>query len=280
MSFTAILGAGAIGGALAHRLAVRARVRDVRLIDAASEIAQGKALDILQSSPLDGFSTRVSAAGSLEAAAGADVIVIADGAQGGAEHTGEGGLALLGRLAALDSNAPLLFAGTNQRELMTRAITELHVDRRRVIGSAPLALESAVRALVALELSSTGVEVQLAIVGLPPRAAVIAWESAAAFGQSLSSLVPPHRLSAISSRLPGLWPLGPLALASAASRVAEAVVNGSRRRYSCFAAIDEPPGRGTVVAMPVELGRQGIARVFRPALSRQEQTRFENALGE
>jgi malate dehydrogenase len=280
MSFIAILGAGAIGGALAHRLAARDRVRRVRLIDMEGRIAAGKALDILQASPIEGFTTRISTGEGVEAAVGADAIVVADAARGDVEHAGEAGLSMLRRLTAMESSAPLLFAGTGQRELMMRAVSELHVDRRRVIGSAPFALESAVRALVALELGSTGVEVQLTIVGVPPRAAVIAWEAAVVSGQPLSALVPPHRLAAISSQLPGLWPPGPLALASAASRVAEAVVNGSRRRYSCFAMMDEPPARGAVVAVPVDVGRHGILHVFTPDLSRQERTRFENAFEE
>lgn len=279
MSFTAILGAGAIGGALAQRLAARGRVREVRLIDAAGSVARGKALDILQSSPIDGFSTRISGAEALESAVGADAIVVADSAKGDAEHTGEPALAMVRRLLAMETRAPLVFAGGNQRELMARTVSELHATARRVIGSAPAALESAVRALVALDLNGTGVEVQLLVAGVPPRGAVIAWESATACGQPLSALVPPHRLAAISARLPGLWPPGPFALASAASRIVEGIVNGSRRRHSCFAAIDvaELPGKATIVAMPVEIGREGIVRVLQPALSRQERTQLENA---
>ncbi len=276
MSFTAILGAGAMGGALAHRLAARGRTREVRLIDLEGRIAQGKALDILQSSSIEGFNTRVSSGETLEAAAGADVIVVADAASGDQEHSGEHGLAMLRRIAAMDTTTPLVFAGATQRELMARTVSELHVARRRVIGSAPGALESAVRALIALELNGTGVAVQLLVAGVPPGAAVIAWESATAFGQPLSALVPAHRLLAISARLPGLWPPGPHALASAASRVAEAVANGSRRRYTCFVSVEEPPARDVVVALPVEVGPEGIRRVLRPALSRQEQTRLEN----
>jgi malate dehydrogenase len=282
MSFTAILGAGAIGGALAQRLAARGRVREVRLIDAEESVARGMALDILQSSPIDGFSTRISGAGSIDAAAGADVIVIADQAQGRGEHAGEPALAMVRRLLAMEGRAPLVFAGGSQRELMTRTVTELRADLARVIGSAPVALEAAVRALVALELNGTGVDVQVLVAGVPPRRAVVAWESATACGQPLSSQVPPHRLAAIAARVPGLWPPGPLALASAASRIVEGIVNGSRRRYSCFAAIDvgELPGRGTIVALPVEIGRSGIARVLQPALSRQERTQLENGWGD
>ena len=278
MPFTAILGAGPLGGALAQRLAARDRTREVRLIDAEGAIAQGKALDIQQSSPIDAFSTRVTAADAIEAAAGASVIVLADAARDGAEHAGEPGLALLRRLARVDAAAPILFAGAGGRELMLRAAGELRIARGRLVGSAPAALAAAVRALVALELNGTGVDVQVLVVGVPPHRAVVAWEEATASGQPLSGLVAPHRLAAISARVPGLWPPGPFALASAAARAAEAMASGSRRRFLGFVAVDDAPGTPAVAAMPVELGPHGVRQVLVPLLSRQERTVLETAL--
>ncbi len=73
VSTVAIIGAGPIGASIAHTLARRARVRNVRLIDAASSVAVGKALDIKQSGPVEGFDTRVSGDGNVLAAAGASV---------------------------------------------------------------------------------------------------------------------------------------------------------------------------------------------------------------
>lgn len=279
MSFLAIVGAGAIGAALAHRLAFRDRVAHVRLVDSSGTIAQGKALDILQSSPIERFTARISSSTALEAVAGAAAIVVADAAAGDGEHAGENGLALIRRIAALEGNAPLLFAGSSQRELMMRTIAELRVDRRRVIGSAPLALESAVKAITALEVNGTGAQVELVVVGVPPGRAVIGWEAATVHGAPAAAVIPAYRLAGISARVPGLWPPGPFALASAASRTVEAIANGSRRRFTCFAATDGPEGRHLVIATPVELGPAGIVRVVRPTLSRQEQTLFENAFG-
>jgi malate dehydrogenase len=277
MSFIAIVGAGAIGGALAQRLAARGRVGEVRLIDDQGNVAQGKALDIQQSGAVDGFTTRLTAASAVGAAAGAAAVVIADASAGDAEHTGEAGLALVKRLAALETRAPLIFAGNTQRSLIVRAMSELHVPRERLIGSAPAALESAVRALAALEADGSAAEMQLRVVGVPPAAAVIAWEEATASGQPISSLIAPHRLAAISASLPRLWPLGPLALASAAARVAEAAANGSRRRYSCFVCVSEGEMPAAVLAMPAEIDRTGVTRVLRPSLTRQEQTLLDNA---
>jgi hypothetical protein len=249
MPFIAIIGAGPLGGTLAHALAARDRVREVRLIDAEERIAAGKALDISQSSPVDNFSTRVVAAGALAAAAGAAAIVIADAAAGQGEHRGESGLVLLRQLTAIEERAPVVFAGGAQRELIGRGVEELRMAPSRLLGSAPFALESAVRALAGLE--------------------------ATAFGQPLSAHLAPHEIAALNGRLPGLWPPAPYALASAAARVVEAIANGARRRFSCFV----PLPRQGVVAMPVELGETGILRIVEPALTRQERTRLENAIG-
>jgi len=278
LSFIAIIGSGAIGGAVAQALAVRDRVDEVRLIDTAGSIARGKALDIQQSSPVDGFSTKVSGAEAIEAAIGGEVIVIADAANGNAEHAGEAGLGLIRHLGRAGNRAPIVFAGATQTELLGRTVSELHVPRGQVLGSAPLALESALRALTGLALDGSAVEVSLRVVGHPPRNAVVAWEEATAFGQPLATQLPPHIIAGLSARIPGLWPPGPYALASAAARVVEAIVAGSRKRFSCFVAIDGGPVRTAAVAMPVELGPQGVARVLEPALTRQERTLLENAV--
>ena len=274
MSFVAIIGSGPLGGAIAHKLAARDRVCEVRLIDTDERIAQGKALDIRQASPIDGFATRVVAAGSLAAAAGASAIVIADPATGQGEFSGEGGLALLRQIDAIEAAAPIVCAGGSQRGLIARAVIELHIAASRIVGSAPFALESALRALVGLSIDVSGVGITLSVVGVPPDDAVVAWEEASAFAQPLASQVAPHEISALNSRLPGLWPPGPYALASAAARITEGIVNGSRRRVSCFVAVH----RGRVGAMPVELWEDGVRRVIEPVLTRQERTRLENAL--
>lgn len=278
MPFVAIVGAGPAGGALAHALAERSRVGEIRLIDPEGRVAEGKALDILQSSPVQQFEARVTGATSLAAAAGAGAIVFADFAADG-EIAGETGLATVRQIMRLDTAAPLLFACGGQRELMQRAAGELHIAARRLIGSAPLALESAVRALAAAILDASPADLAIGVAGVPPRAAVIGWDAATAFNQPIGKVLPAHEIASISSRLAALWPPSPYTLAAAGARVAEALVKGSRRRYTCFAAIDLAGfGRGQIAAVPVEIVRGGIGRTLEPALSRHERTAFENGL--
>jgi malate dehydrogenase len=278
MSFVAVIGAGPIGGALTHKIAQRARVHEVRLIDSAVSVAQGKGLDILQSSPVEHFATRVTAAASIHAAAGAAAIVIADAAEGSGEHRGETGLQMLRQLTAVETTAPLVFGGADQGELMARAAEELHVARSRLIGTAASAFESAIRAMVGLAIDVTGVDVHLRVLGVPPKTAVIAWEGATVFGQPLASQLPPHAAAAVAARAPGLWPPAPYALASATTRVVEAIANGSRRQFTCFVVLDAGPRRSAVAAVPIVVGRRGVLKTIQPALSRQEQTLLENAL--
>ena len=224
MGFIAIVGSGALGGAVAHALAERDRVPEVRLVDPSGTIARGKALDIQQSAPIDAFTVRLTSGEALESAVGADAIVIADAADGG-EHGGEAGLALVRQLVRAGSTSPFVFAGAGQGDLIKRSITELHLPRSRVIGSAPLALESALRAMTALALDGSGADVALQIVGAPPRGAVVAWEEASAFGQPLSSQLPAHTIASLNARIPSLWPPGPYALGAAAARVIEGILN-------------------------------------------------------
>jgi len=278
MSTIAIIGAGPLGGALAQALGRRSRVDEVRLIDPEGRIAEGKALDILQSSPVEVFNTRVTAATTYAAAAGASVIVLADLVQGG-EVAGEPGLALLRQLARMETTSPFLFAGGTQRELMARAIGELRLSPRRLLGSAPLALESAVRAVTAAMMDASPADLAIGVAGVPPRDAVIGWDAATAFNRPIAEVLAPHHLSSLTSRIAALWPPQPYALASAASRVAEALVDGSRRRYTCFAAIDVTgAGRALVAAVPVEIVKGGVGKTLQPALSRHERTAFENGL--
>ena len=255
---------------------LKLRVSEVRLIDPQGRVAEGKALDILQSGPIDAFNTRVTAAGSYAAAAGADTIVLADSTSG-EEIAGEAGLALLRQLARMDTSAPFLFAGGLQRELMIRGLEELHLAPKRLLGSAPLALESAVRAVTAALLDASPADLSIGVAGVPPRDAVIGWDAATAFNRPIADVLAPHHLSALTSRLPALWPPQPYTLASAAARVAEALSGGSRRRYTCFTAIDvNGAGRGMIAAVPVEIVKGGVGKTLEPALSRHERTAFEN----
>jgi malate dehydrogenase len=284
MSEVAIIGAGELGGLLAHALARRDAAARIRLIDEAGQIAAGKALDITQAAPIERFATQLSGATDTSMAAGAAVVVIADRAGGadriaGGEWNGEDGLMLLRRLAEIASSAVILCAGSSQRELIERGVRELRLARSRLFGSAPEALAAGARALVALETNGSPRDVVLSLVGVPPDRIVTAWEDATVGGFAATRLLDEPVRRRINARLPALWPPGPYALATAAAAVIEAVIGRSRRLATCFVAPDDSTGiRMRAAALPVRLGPSGIVKVVSPALSVRDRVALDNAM--
>src|SRR5271163_486207 len=74
----ALIGSGQIGGTLAHLIGLK-ELGDVVMFDIAEGVPQGKALDLVQSSPVDGFDARFSGANSYEALEGAAVCIVTAG---------------------------------------------------------------------------------------------------------------------------------------------------------------------------------------------------------
>src|SRR2546421_5428538 len=149
MVTVAIVGAGDIGGACAQALAAHDQAGHILVVDAAVNAAAGKALDIQQSGAISGFHARLEATADESRAIGCAVYVIADRfAAGSPEWHGEDGLAMIRRIAA-SSDAPIVFAGARQADLIQAASQEARIAARRLIGAATEAFASAVAAIVA-----------------------------------------------------------------------------------------------------------------------------------
>ena len=277
MQDVAIIGAGELGGATAHALARANLVRTITLVDDTRRVAAGKALDIAQAAPVEGFATQLTGATDVSVAAGASVVILADRVTGG-EWQGEDGLVLLKRLTQTAGGAVILCAGTAQRELIERGVRELRIGRHRLFGSAPESLAAAARALVALAVNGSPRDVSLSVLGVPPQA-VIPWADAASGGFALTRQMDEPSRRRLAARVAALWPTGPYALAAAAAQVVEAMAGRSRRSASCFVAPDSSAGTHTRTgAMPVRLGPGGIVEVIVPNLSIVEQVALDNAM--
>ena len=168
-------------------------------------------------------------------------------------------------------------AGASQGPLVATGVRRLGIDRTRIFGSAPGALVSGLRALVALEARVSPGEVAINLLGVPPAHPVVPWSSATIGGYPLEDTLSPPQLARLRNRVEHLWPPGPFVLASAAARVVEAlVVGGARQRFACF--VGDGSGKG-LRSVGVTLGPGGIEEILPVTLSRIEQVRLENALG-
>lgn len=279
MSIVAILGAGQLGGALAHTLAGHDCVADIRLIDSARGMASGKALDIRQAGPVERFDTGVTATGQLDAVIGATAVVLTGPAEAPAEEwQGDAAISLLEQVARLAPRAPIVCAGASQGPLVERAVMELGIDARQILGTAPAALVSGLRALIALAANASPGAVSVSLLGVPPEHPVVAWSGACIDGYPLADRLTIAQVARLQHQLRRLWPPGPYALSSAAVQVIKALVaGGSPRRFACF-VVDERRRPAGVQSHGVTVDLHGVDTIDTPRLNRLEQTRLENAL--
>jgi malate dehydrogenase len=274
----AILGAGELGGSIAHMLAQRDLARTIRLIDEEGQIAAGKALDLMQSGPVEKFVTRVVGSADRFVSASAPIVVVADRAKGG-EWTGEEGLMLLRQVNQLGRGRIVICAGSSQRELVESGVREAGFPAARLIGSAPEALTASAKAIVALETDASVREVNLTIVGVPPKQLVLPWEDATVGGRAATTLLSEPTRRRVEARIQAAWPPGPHALALAAADTVAAILGQMRRTLSCFvAAASDAAQRERTSILPVRLSSRGAQRVELPALAGNARAMLENAM--
>jgi malate/lactate dehydrogenase len=160
-----------------------------------------------------------------------------------------------------------------------RGVRELDFPRTRLVGSAPEALASALKSIVAVEISGAAQDVALAVMGVPPAQVVVPWEESSIAGFAATRVLDEPTRRRVIARIAPLWPPGPHALASAAAAAVEAALGRARRTMSLFVAPDDTNGRrARAAALPVRLSARGIDRIVLPQLSARERVALENAV--
>jgi hypothetical protein len=274
VSTVVVLGAGPLGAATADQLTRADVAQRVVLVDEVSSVAQGLALDIRQSGPVNGSTTVAEGTSDLAAVVGASAVVLAD-RHGKGEWHGDEGLARLAAVRTLSPRALVVCAGVAQADLVEALVRERGADRRWIVGSAPEALRSGATALVALEAGTSPRDVSLAVVGRPP-ALFVSWEGSSVRGSRTIDALSPPAIARLDKQIARAWPPRPLTLAAAAAAV---VCHHLMRLPSGVCLFLVPPAeRGPVVsgvAVPATLDSQGVRPVW-PSLSPRDRVRLES----
>ncbi len=279
MTTVSIIGAGELGGAIAHALARAGHVQRIVLIDEGNSVAAGKALDIRQASAVEGLHTAVHGTDDISRLTGCSVCVIADSASAAVEQRAPHG-ATVARVKAFVGDAPVVFAGADHADRLRDAVRDGGFSRERVMGSSPEAFIGAAKAIVALEARCAPAEISLTVLGAPPAGLVVLWSEAAAAGYRLERLLPQVQIRRLDERIARLWPPASHALGLAAARVVNALTTSARRTLNVLAVLDGEFGvRERVGILPARLGPHGMVQVPIPALDARERMLLETALG-
>jgi malate dehydrogenase len=271
----AVIGAGELGATLARRLAAGAVYRRVLLLDPDVGKAKGKALDILQSGPVEGFDTQVEG-GALESLGEVDAVAIADPPALDPGHLPSEAAAILDGVRASLGRGPLVVAGGHP------AVVELAVEkghpRDLVLGSAPVAIAAALRRHLALALDVRPRDVAATVLGRPPGRLVMPRGTATIGGLPIDRLAPFAGRAALA-RVEGRWP-GPVALAAAAARVLRALTSADASVLSVIVSLAGEYGhRGRALAVPARLGHGRVLGVVELDLDPVDRVAFDNAAG-
>jgi len=272
----AILGAGDLAATLARRVAETELARCVVLVDADEGRAKGKALDIAQSGPVEGFDTRVEACAGLEAVVAPDVVVIADPDDlADAVLLSTRGAERVAAWLPAVGKATLLVAGPHPSPLVEAAVAK-GFPRDRVLGSAPVAAAAALRRRLSAELRVDPREIAVTVMGLPPAQLVApqAWATVAGVPvEKLSAAGFRRALGALSGRA-----AGPVALAAATVRVLRALAARRATVLPVVAQLDGEYGhRRVALAVPARIHSGRIESVVEVALDPVDRVAFDNA---
>jgi malate dehydrogenase len=278
MTTVAIIGAGDIGGATAQALASADRISRILLVDPAHGAASGKALDIQQSGAVAAFHARLEGTGDETHITGCDACIIAD-RFGGGDWRGDEALAMLVRIAAHLGDVPVIFAGAAHADLLNAAATESPLAARRLVGSSPEALVSALAAIIAIEAACSPGDIAITVLGVPPDQLVVPWGEATVGGYALERAVSQAQLARIQARAARLWPPGPYALGAAAARVAGGLLSSSRHVFTVLARLSGEFGvRNVTGIVPARLGAHGVMETREPQLASRERAQVLTAL--
>src|SRR6266404_2846689 len=255
----ALVGAGNIGGTLAHLCALK-HLGDVVLYDVVDGLPQGKALDLMESGPIEGYDAQITGTTRYEDIAGADVCIVTAGLARKPGMSRDDLLATNAKIITavgegLKQHAPRSFVivVSNPLDAMVTLMKRVTgFPKHRVVGMAGGLDSSRYRTFVAMELVVSVTSVQALVLG--------------GHGDEIVNLLKTG--SAFYSP------------AGAAVQMAEAYLLDQHRILPCAAYLEGEYGvRGVYVGVPVQIGAGGVEKVIEIALTDDEQKQFRVSVG-
>jgi malate dehydrogenase len=292
-----IIGAGHVGATTAQWCAA-AELGDIVLVDVPQTegMPKGKALDLLQASPIVGFDAQIVGTTSYEETVASDVVVITAGVPRKPGMSRDDLLAtnarIVGSVAAeikrTSPDAIVIVVSNPLDAMVQRAYQVTGFPPRRVMGQAGVLDTARFRTLVAMELGVSVEDVSAMLLGGHGDTMVPLSSCAAVGGIPVAALLAPERLDEIVRRtreggaeIVGLLKTGSayFAPAAATAQMVEAVVRDKKRLLPCAAYCDREYGvGGYFVGVPAVLGAAGVERIIELRLSGPEQAAFQKSV--
>jgi malate dehydrogenase len=301
MKKISLIGAGQIGGTLAHLIGLKEVANEVVLFDVASGVAKGKALDIAQSSSVEGFNVKFSGTDNYKEIKDSDVIIITAGVprKPGMSRDDLLGinLKIIKQVAeGIKKNAPKAFVIciTNPLDVMVMAFQKYsNLPVNKVVGMAGILDSSRFKLFLSLELNIPVKEIETMVMGGHGDSMVTLPRLTKVSGKPLLDLVKEGKISI--ERLEGInqrtrdggaeivkyLEKGSAFYAPAAAGVqmAEAYLKDEKKLLPCAIQLNGEYGVSNVYAgVPVRIGKNGVEKIEQIDLDQKEKKEFMNSI--
>jgi len=292
-----VIGAGQVGATTAHLLALKG-LADVVLIDIVEGLAQGKALDMMQAAPIEGWRGSIHGSTDYGAIAGSRLVIITAGLARKPGMSREDLLAanaqIVGPIAErIAASAPdaLIIVVTNPLDVMVAlTLARSGCDRRRVMGMAGVLDSARLRAFVAERLRVSPNEVEAMVLGSHGDLMVPVTRSVTVRGQPIAAQVSASDLEQLFQRtrdggaeIVKLLKQGSAfyAPASGVVEMAAALLKDTHATLPVCAWLEGEYGlRDVCIGVPAQLGAKGIERIVELELTPAERQVLTDAAGQ
>jgi malate dehydrogenase len=292
-----IVGAGNVGATTAHWCAA-AELGDIVLLDIPQTegMPAGKALDLMQASPIFGFDARIVGTTDYADTADSDVVVVTAGIPRKPGMSRDDLLSTNARIVGAvaeqirqsSPNAVVIVVSNPLDAMVQRALQVTGFPPQRVIGQAGVLDTARFRAFLAMELNVSVEDVAAMLLGGHGDTMVPLASCSSVGGIPVTQLIAPERLAEIVERtraggaeVVGLLKTGSAyyAPAAASAQMVEAIIRDKKRLVPCAAYCDREYGvGGYYVGVPVVLGAGGVERIIELEMSREEQIAFQKSV--
>ena len=296
----ALVGAGNIGGTLAL-LAGLKQLGDIVLFDIVDGIPQGKALDLAQAGPVEGFDARIMGAGDYGSIKGADVVIVTAGVARKPGMSRDDLLAINCKVmnavgAGIKKNCPKAFVIciTNPLDAMVWVLQQAcGLPVNKVVGMAGVLDSARFRHFIAEEVGVSVEDVSAFVLGGHGDTMVPMARYSTVAGIPLPDMIKlgwlsKKRLNEIIQRtrdggaeIVGLLKTGSAFYAPAASAItmAESYLRDKKRVLPCAAHLDGEYGiKGLYVGVPAVIGAGGVERIVELTLTTRERNRLDKSV--
>ncbi len=282
-----IIGSGFVGATAAH-WAVQKELGDVTLVDILEGIPQGKALDLLEASPIEGFDSRVIGSNGYEETKNSDIVIITSGVPRKPGMSREDLLdtnkkildSVISQVVEKSPNAILIIV-TNPLDTMTYfAFKKSRFPKQRVIGMAGILDTSRFKTFIAQELAVSVEDIQALLLGSHGDEMIPLPRYTTVSGIPLQQLLPREKIDRLIERtrkgggeIVNLLKTGSafFAPSAAAIQMAESILKDKKRILPCCVYLEGEYGlRDICFGVPVKLGSLGAESVIEIELNEDE----------